>query len=202
MYLPKHFEETRPEVLEALMAAYPLATLVTQGGDGLEANHVPLVARRTVNGGLLLEGHVARANTLWQQVGQDFLVVFQGPQTYVSPSWYASKKEHGKVVPTWNYAVVHAQGKLMAHDDPTWLQEFLSRLTQTHETKVGSDWKVTDAPEDFIEQLRKTIVGIEIPVTRIIGKWKVSQNRPVADRVGVKAALEKLEPHSAKLVQT
>jgi transcriptional regulator len=202
MYLPKHFEETRPEVLEALMAAHPLATLVTQGAEGLEANHVPLAARRTASGGLLLEGHVARANTLWQQAGQDFLVVFQGPQTYVSPAWYASKKEHGKVVPTWNYAVVHAQGKLVAHDDPKWLQEFLSRLTQTHETKVGSDWKVTDAPEDFIEQLKKTIVGIEIPVTRIIGKWKVSQNRPVADRIGVKAALEKLEPHSAKLVQT
>ncbi len=202
MYLPKHFEETRPEVLDALMAAHPLATLVTQGAEGLEANHVPLSTRRTANGGLLLEGHVARANTLWQHAGQDFLVVFQGPQTYVSPSWYASKKEHGKVVPTWNYAVVHAQGKLMAHDDPKWLQEFLSRLTQTHETKVASDWKVTDAPEDFIEQLKKTIVGIEIPVTRIIGKWKVSQNRPVVDRVGVKAALEKLDPYSAKLVQT
>jgi transcriptional regulator len=201
MYLPKHFEESRPEVLEALMANYPLATLVTQGADGLEANHIPLTARRTNEGKFVLEGHVARANGLWLQAGQDFLVIFQGAQTYVSPSWYASKKEHGKVVPTWNYAVVHAQGKLIAHDDAAWLQGFLNRLTQTHETEVASDWKVSDAPEDFIEQLKKTIVGIEIPVTSIIGKWKVSQNRPSADRVGVKAALDRLDPQSAKLVQ-
>jgi transcriptional regulator len=201
MYQPKHFEETRPEALEALMAEYPLATLVTLGASGLEANHVPLAARRTEAGALVLEGHVARANGLWQQAGQDFLVIFQGAQHYVSPAWYASKKEHGKVVPTWNYAVVHAQGKLIAHDDPVWLQSFLGKLTQTHEAKVASDWKVTDAPDDFIEQLKKSIVGIEIPVTRISGKWKVSQNRPMADRVGVKAALQRLDPQSAKLVQ-
>jgi transcriptional regulator len=149
----------------------------------------------------VLEGHVARANALWQQAGQDFLVVFQGPQTYVSPAWYASKKEHGKVVPTWNYAVVHAKGTLIAHDDPAWLQGFLNRLTQGHETRVASDWKMSDAPDDYIQQLKQAIVGIEIPVTSIIGKWKVSQNRPLPDRVGVKAALERLDPASAKLVQ-
>jgi transcriptional regulator len=202
MYLPKHFEETRPEVLDALMANHPLATLVTLGVHGLEANHIPLAARRTAQGQLVLEGHVARANKLWQQVGQDFLVVFQGAQTYVSPAWYASKKEHGKVVPTWNYAVVHAQGKLIAHDDPAWLQEFLGRLTQTHETRVASDWKITDAPDDYIEQLKKVIVGIEIPVTSILGKWKVSQNRPANDRSGVKAALAQRDPASAKLIQS
>lgn len=200
MYLPTHFEETRPEVLDALMANHPLATLVTQGAHGLEANHIPLAARRSAEGQLVLEGHVARANTLWQQAGQDFLVVFQGAQAYVSPAWYASKKEHGKVVPTWNYAVIHAQGKLMAHDDPVWLQAFLSRLTQNHETRVGSDWKITDAPQDYIEQLKKAIVGIEIPVTSIVGKWKVSQNRPATDRAGVKAALELRDPPSAKLI--
>jgi transcriptional regulator len=202
MYLPKHFEETRSEVLGALMASHPLATLVSLGSEGLEANHIPLQARQTADGHWLLEGHVARANHLWQQAGVDFLVVFQGPQAYVSPAWYASKKEHGKVVPTWNYAVVHAKGKLIAHDDPVWLQSFLARLTQTHETKVASDWKITDAPDDYIEQLKKAIVGIEIPVTSIIGKWKTSQNRPESDRVGVKAALERLDPASAKLVQS
>ena len=202
MYNPKHFEESRPEVLEALMAGHPLATIITQGADGLEANHVPLSARKTESGQWILEGHVARANDLWQRAGQDILVVFQGPQTYISPAWYASKKEHGKVVPTWNYAVVHAHGKMQAHDDPVWLQTFLTRLTETHERRVSSTWKIGDAPDDYIEQLKKAIVGIEIPITRIIGKWKTSQNRPPADRVGVKAALELLDPPSAKLVQS
>jgi transcriptional regulator len=201
MYQPKHFEESRPEVLEDLMTNYPLATLVTVGAEGLEANHIPLAARRTASGQWILEGHVARANDLWQCAGQDFLVIFQGPQTYISPAWYATKKEHGKVVPTWNYAVVHAKGKLIAHDDPHWLQAFLTRLTQTHETRVASDWKVSDAPDDYIEQLKKAIVGIEIPVTSITGKWKTSQNRPPVDRVTVKAALAQRDPHSAKLVQ-
>lgn len=202
MYVPSHFDETRPEVLDTLMANHPLATLVTLGARGLEANHIPLAARRTAQGQLVLEGHVARANKLWQQAGQDFLVVFQGAQTYVSPAWYVSKKEHGKVVPTWNYAVVHAQGKLIAHDDTTWLQAFLAGLTQTHEARVGSSWKITDAPDEYIEQLKKAIVGIEIPVTSILGKWKVSQNRPATDRIGVKAALEQLDPQSAKLIQS
>ncbi len=202
MYLPNHFEETRPEVLDALMANHPLATLVTLGTHGLEANHIPLIARRTAQGQWVLEGHVARANTLWRQAGQDFLVIFQGAQTYVSPAWYVSKKEHGKVVPTWNYVVVHAQGKLIAHDDPVWLQEFLGRLTQAHEARVASDWKITDAPDDYIAQLKQAIVGIEIRVTRILGKWKVSQNRPAADRAGVKAALEQRDPQSAKLIQS
>jgi transcriptional regulator len=201
MYLPQQFEETRPEVLEGVIASHPLATLVTLGANGLDANHIPLIARRTTDGNLILEGHVARANMMWQQAGQDFLVIFQGPQTYISPAWYASKKEHGKVVPTWNYVAVHARGKLVAHDDPVWLQEFLGRLTQTHELRVASNWQMTDAPADFIDQLKKAIVGVEINVTSILGKWKVSQNRSSADRYGVKSALERRDPQSAKLVQ-
>jgi transcriptional regulator len=200
MYTPKLFEESRPEVLDALMSAHPLATLVTQGEDGLEANHIPLKARRDTLGGLVLEGHVARANPIWQKNHQTILVIFQGEQTYISPAWYASKKEHGKVVPTWNYAVVHAQGTLVARDDPVWLHHFLNQLTQTHERRVGSDWNIRDAPDDYIEQLKKAIVGIEIPVTRIIGKWKVSQNRPPADRVTVKTALLGRDPASASLI--
>jgi transcriptional regulator len=197
MYTPKHFEETRTFVLHDLMRAMPLSTLAMVDPQGMiDANHIPLqvVAGPTEQSPLLLRGHVARANPLWQMAGQglDCLAIFQGPQLYISPRWYASKAEHGKVVPTWNYAVVHARGTIRAIDDSAWLHEFLHSLTDEHESqvKVGKAWKVTDAPADYVETMRKAIVGIEICVTSLTGKWKTSQNQPAQNKVSLVNGLQ------------
>ena len=205
MYLPSHFAEDRPAVLQALIRAYPLATLVWQGPEGLAAEHLPLeyqpaagaeaaagaAAAEAAAGLGVLRGHVARANPVWQLAApdQEVLLVFQGPQAYVSPSWYPAKVEHGKVVPTWNYAVVHARGPLQVRDDPVWVHALVTRLTATHERRFERPWAVADAPADYIAALGRAIVGIEIPIRSLSGKWKVSQNRSAGDRAGVRAAL-------------
>jgi transcriptional regulator len=192
MYLPRHFEQNDPDALQTLMREHPLATVVTHAGDGsLTANHVPLVYDPEAGEHGTLRGHVARANPLWREApsGSAVLAVFQGPQAYVSPSWYASKTETGKVVPTWNYAVVHAHGTLRVIDDAAWLRDFVNRLTDTHEAGRAAPWAVSDAPADYVEQMLKAIVGFEIAVTRLAGKWKVSQNRQAADRDGVARGL-------------
>lgn len=187
MYLPKHFEETDPRVLHALIDAHPLGAWVTLGDDGLLVNHLPFLldAGRGPHGTLV--GHVARANPVWRSFSTtlDSVIVFQGAEAYVTPSWYPSKRAHGKVVPTWNYAVVHAHGMPRAIEDPAWLLELVTRLTDRHEAARAAPWKVSDAPADFTARLVETIVGIEIPVARLVGKWKVSQNRPEADKSGV-----------------
>lgn len=195
MYNPPHFTETRPEILHDLIATHPLGTLVTLGSAGLDANAIPFefdpAPTAAAPHGTLL-AHVARANPLWRDHAgtPEVLVVFQGPQSYITPSWYvASKPEHGKVVPTWNYCVVHAHGPLRLHDDPAWLLSLVTRLTARHESSRASPWSVADAPPDFIAKQLTAIVGIEIPVTRLVGKWKVSQNRPAADRAGVVTGL-------------
>ena len=189
MYMPTHFEETRPEVLHRLVAAHPLATWVVQGGAGLLVNHIPFLldGGRGPHGTLV--GHVARANPVWQSLGSS-VAVFQGAQAYVSPSWYPSKRAHGKVVPTWNYAVVHAHGTPRAIESRDELLAIVTRLTLTHEAGSAVPWAVTDAPPDFIEQMLKASVGIEIPVERWVGKWKVSQNRSAPDRLGTVAGLQ------------
>ena len=190
MYLPKHFEETRVEVMHALMAAHPLGLLVSNGADGLQANSIPFMVdpNPAPNGTLI--AHVARANPLWREAaGTPVLVVFQGPQAYVSPSGYASKAEHGKVVPTWNYIMVQARGRLRAIEDPAWLHALVSRLTERHEANRPAPWEVSDAPLDYVEKMLGAIVGIEIEVEAITGKWKVSQNRSAADREGVARTL-------------
>jgi transcriptional regulator len=196
MYLPKHFEETDTAVLHALIAAHPLGTLVTQHEGNLVADHIPFLIdpARGEHGTLL--AHVARANPVWKTLlanTSESLVIFQGPQAYISPSWYPSKYEHGKAVPTWNYAVVHAHGVARAIDDPNWLLPFVTRLTNIHEaTNVATEavpWQVSDAPPDYIDSMIKAIVGIEIPLTKLVGKWKVSQNRPEPDKLGVIAGL-------------
>lgn len=191
MYLPAHFKEERLPVLHELIRVHPLATLVTLGADGLTANHIPLLIdpERGANGTLV--GHVARANPVWRdhRPEVDTLAVFAGPQSYVSPSYYPSKRETGMVVPTWNYAVVHAWGPLRIVDDVDWLRALVTSLTETHEGGKHLPWKVTDAPDAFIEKQLQAIVGIELPIRRIDGKWKVSQNRPAADREGVVAGL-------------
>jgi transcriptional regulator len=194
MYLPKHFEETRVETLHELIRAHPLGALVTPGPAGLTANHIPFEVDLDPAPLGTLRGHVARANPVWGETppGAEVLVLFQGPETYISPSWYPSKQETARVVPTWNYAVVHAHGPLRAIEDRDWLRAFVTRLTDRHEAARREPWKVTDAPADFIDRQLGAIVGIEIPIARLVGKWKVSQNRPAPDRAGVVEGLSQV----------
>jgi transcriptional regulator len=189
MYQPAHFVEQDPATLLALMKAHPLATLIRGGGE-LSADVMPIEVER-IDDRWRMTAHVARANPIWREAdGQPVLLVFQGPQAYVSPSWYASKAEHGKVVPTWNYTMVQAHGRLRAIDDPAWVRAFVTRLTQAHESGRPQPWHVTDAPDDFIAATQRAIVGIEIEVTRVEGKFKLSQNRSAEDRTGVVRGLE------------
>ena len=186
MYSPSHFDETRPALLQELIARHPLGTLVTQGAEGLSADHIPFeLCAPNADAPLgVLRAHVARANPLWRRSGAA-LVVFQGPSAYVSPALYEDKPISGKVVPTWNYMAVHAHGPLRAIDDPVWLLALLERLTQQHEATRAAPWSVHDAPREFIDKLLGAIVGIEIPLQRMQGKWKVSQNRSLHDRQAV-----------------
>ena len=186
MYLPSHFAESRVEALHALMRERPFATLVTQGKAGPGADHLPL--HLTPDG--RLQGHVARANPLWRDAaGSDVLAIFHGPQAYVTPSWYATKREHGRAVPTWNYVVVHARGRLRAVDDAAWLRRQLDDLVERHESGFEHPWRVDDAPADYIDKMLATIVGIEIAIVELSGKWKISQNQPATNRAGVVAGL-------------
>ena len=199
MYLPRHFEETRDAVMHALVHAHPLGLLVTRDGEELQADSLPFMldAGRGPRGTLV--AHVARANPLWRHAnGQRVLAAFQGPQAYVSPSAYASKAEHGKVVPTWNYVMVQARGTLRAIEDPVWLHAFVTRLTERHEAGLATPWAVGDAPADYIEKMLGAIVGIEIPIESLAGKWKVSQNRSAADREGVARFLTTAESEPAR----
>ncbi len=187
MYVPKHFEETRIEVLRQFIREQPLGTLVTLTPHGLDANHLPFEIDPQPSPLGTLRGHIARANPLWRDSspGTEALVVFQNSGTYISPSWYPSKQETGKVVPTWNYAVVHAHGTLRLVDDPEWLRTFVTQLTNRYEAGRSKPWRVTDAPAEFIDKQLGAIIGVEIQLARLIGKWKVSQNRPAPDRDGV-----------------
>jgi transcriptional regulator len=191
MYVPKHHEESDTSVLHALIRAQPLGTWVTLGDGVLLSNHIPFLVDSTRGDYGTLIGHVARANPAWQAFSKtvDSMVAFQGPQTYITPSWYPSKHAHGKAVPTWNYAVVHAHGMPRAIEDRDWLMQHLNELTDVHEADQALPWKVADAPAEFTDKLLRMIVGIEIPIARLVGKWKVSQNRPDADKLGVIAGL-------------
>jgi transcriptional regulator len=187
MYQPPAFREDRPEVQHALIRAHPLGLLITAGPAGLLANLFPFLldAEGAQMGTLRL--HMARANPQWRELerSEECLVVFQGPQDYVTPSWYASKRETGKVVPTWNYVTVHAWGKPRVMNDDGWLRRQIEDLTNSREAQRTEPWLVSDAPDDFVAMQMRAIVGIEIPIMRIEGKWKMSQNRPEADRAGV-----------------
>ncbi len=192
MYLPAHFSESRPDVLRAFVRDHPLGLLVTQNrAGGIDANSVPFILDAGGDGPGVLRAHVARANPLWSTARDDVdaLVVFQGPHGYVSPAWYPSKAEHGKVVPTWNYVMVQARGRLRAIDDRAWLRAFVTRLTDLHERSRSAPWQVSDAPADYIETMLGAIVGIELTLSSLVGKWKVTQNRSEADRAGVVAGL-------------
>ena len=195
MYQPKHFEETRIEVMQALVASQPLSTLVTLSDEGLVADQIPMLLRPGEGPFGTLVGHVARANPLWRQTRLDMpvLAIFQGPQHYISPSWYPTKQEHGKVVPTWNYVVVQARGLLQIHDDPDWVRQQATQITNQQERTSAKPWAVDDAPRDYTDSMIKAVVGISIEVTLWSGKWKVSQNQPAVNRAGVVQSLETLQ---------
>ena len=191
MYLPKHFAVSDLPSLHSLMREHPLATVVMQDADGLNANHLPLQLDASVGEFGCLRGHVARANPLaTAALDNEILVIFQGPQGYISPSNYATKAEHGKVVPTWNYTAVHAYGRLRLIDDADWLLTQLTALTTEHEGGLAKPWAVSDAPEDYIAKMLAAIVGFEISMTRLVGKWKVSQNQPALNQASLIAALD------------
>lgn len=187
MYRPPAFREDRPEVLRSLVEAHRLGTLVTHGSNGLEANLVPFTVDWTAGPLGTLKAHLAKANDQFAALaaGAETLVIFQGPESYITPSWYPSKAEHGKVVPTWNYVVVEVRGRPRMVDDAAWLRTQIAELTAAQEASRAHPWAVDDAPAAYIEAQLKGIFGIEIPVERIEGKWKTSQNRPEADRAGV-----------------
>jgi len=194
MYLPGHFEETRIDILHQLIRERPLATMVTLGSTGLNANHIPFELGPEPAPMGTLRGHVARANPVWHDFTPeiDTLVIFHGPSTYVSPSWYPTKQTTGEVVPTYNYTAVHVYGRPKIIDDPQWLRGLVSRLTERFETARSDPWKVTDAPNAFIEKQLRAIVGIEMTISQLQGKWKASQNRPEGDREGVVNGLSEL----------
>lgn len=199
MYLPHTFEQTDPATLHAFVRAHPLATLVTSSADGLGADHIPMLLFEGEGGKTLLRGHVARANPVWRSIEAhpDVLAVFQDAGRYITPSWYATKAETGKVVPTWNYAAVHASGKATAIHEASWLHTLLTRLTDTHESSRPQPWRLSDAPADYVAAQLKAIVGIEIEVTRLVGKWKMSQNKQPRDIDGVIAGLRALDDPKA-----
>ncbi|GLQ90325.1 FMN-binding negative transcriptional regulator [Dyella flagellata] len=189
MYLPKSFHETRVDILHALMRDYPFATVVMHGADGLVANHLPL----ELVSDTALHGHVARGNELAKADGVSVLVIFHGADGYVSPNWYPSKHETGREVPTWNYAVVQVHGRLRVVEDPAWLRQLLERLTDRHEASQPKPWHVSDAPADHIEKMLSLIVGLDIAIERIEGKFKLSQNHPDGNRAGVLQGLAERE---------
>lgn len=203
MYIPKPFEESRPEVLHAFIRQHPLATLIiSDAEEGLAADHIPLLLRAEAGPLGTLVGHVARANPLWKKAGDGIacLLVFHGVDGYISPNGYASKQETGKVVPTWNYEVVHVQGKVRAFNEPTALMEVLQALTRTHEADQLAPWRIADAPPDYIERLLQAIVGIEIEIKRMVGKAKLSQNQPATNQQSLIEALQGRDDRAALVI--
>ena len=197
MYLPNHFEQANDEELFRTIAAFPLGALVVNGPSGLDANHVPFLINDPADPGSRnkLLAHVARANPLWKEAkdGDEALVIFRADDAYVSPNWYPSKHESHRQVPTWNYRVVHVHGRLFVRDDERFVRGVVARLTRTHERQAGSaiPWKMTDSSPDYIDEMLANIVGIEIEITKMVGKWKLSQNKEARDRVNAAEELRK-----------
>jgi transcriptional regulator len=205
MYVPEIFEEKRVAILHDLIRKYPFGTLVTFNERGLEANHIPFLVESTPEPFGVLYAHVSRANPVWREVSStsEVLAVFQGPQSYISPSWYVTKSETGMVVPTWNYAVVHVYGRLEALEDAAWLRSVVDRLTNTHEAGQTEPWSMSSAPDPYIEKQLTAIVGLKLTITRLIGKWKMSQNRPPQDRASVTRTLvEQGTEHSVAMAES
>lgn len=202
MYMPAHFDESRPDEVVRLLRDYPLGALVITGPDGLDANHLPFEYEPEPGRMGCLRAHIARANPLWQQAsdGDQVLVIFQGSQGYLSPNWYPSKHETHRQVPTWNYQVVHVHGELLFHDDERYVRGVVARLTREHEQRTGEPrpWRMTDSDADYIDGMLKAIVGIEIRISRIVAKSKLSQNKELRDRRG---AVDALLNHNEQLAK-
>lgn len=192
MYLPTHFAETRPEELHRIVREHPLGMLVTHGEAGLDADHIPFEFDPAAGPLGVLSAHVARANPLWQRcpTGTPVMVVFRGAEGYISPSWYPSKHEAHRQVPTWNYEVVHAHGTLTVHDDERFVRGIVARLTRRHEATEATPWKMGDSAPEFIDGLLRAIVGIEVQLTSLVGKRKLSQNKEARDRIGAADRLQ------------
>ena len=192
MYVPPHFLEDDKAALHRAIGETRLATLVTLGSEGLEASHVPILLDEGEGPYGAIRGHLARANPQWRRASAETpaLVMFLGPDAYVSPNWYATKRETGKVVPTWNYLAIHAYGRVEFFEDAERLRAIVTSLTQRHEGRREKPWAVSDAPEDYIQAQLRGIIGFRLPIDRLEGKWKLSQNRPEADRRGVVEGLE------------
>ncbi|WP_114814248.1 FMN-binding negative transcriptional regulator [Paraburkholderia kururiensis] len=192
MYVPAHFDEARTEVLHAHIAQHPFGMLVTHGTSGLDANHLPFELAAAEGPLGVLRAHVARANPVWQDVanGDEVLVVFRAGDAYISPSWYPSKHVHHRQVPTWNYRVVHAYGRIAICDDERFVRGLVGRLTRMHEAAQPAPWKMSDAPADYIDAMLKCIVGLQIEITRLVGKSKIGQNKDTEDIRGAGEALK------------
>jgi len=199
MYVPAHFDEPRTEVLHDLIRQHPFGMLVTHGANGLDANHIPFELNAEQGGMGMLTAHVARANSVWQDVanGEEVLIVFRVADAYVSPNWYPSKHESHKQVPTWNYMVAHAYGRITIRDDERFVRGMVARLTRTHEASQPMPWKMTDSPKDFIDTMLKAIVGLEVEITRLVGKSKLSQNKEVGD---IRSAGEALRTQGDRVI--
>ena len=200
MYQPLPHRQEQLEAQHALIRAHPLGLLVSHGAEGLEANSIPFLIDPQASRLGTLQAHMARANGQWRNLSEasEVLVVFQGADHYITPSWYQTKRETAKVVPTWNYVMVQARGRPRVIDDPAWLRKQIEALTNANERPRAAPWAVGDAPDDFIAMQIKAIVGLEIEIADIAGKWKASQNRPAADRLGVVAGLEELGDEASR----
>jgi transcriptional regulator len=203
VYVPDHFRESHDEVLRHFVAKHPLAILVAHTSLGLSANHIPMAWHPAPAGAGVLRGHVARANRLWREVedGSSVLAIFSGAGHYISPTWYPSKRIDGKAVPTWNYAAVHVRGAIRFIDEAGWLRVLVEALTEAHEAGRPDRWHVSDAPVDYTEAMLRSIVGFEIEITAVEGKFKGSQNRSLADRTSVAAALREQGIGAADLAE-
>jgi transcriptional regulator len=190
MHIPKKYQQNESSNFKKLMVEYPFATLITHHDAGVDAEHIPLMLNH-VNGKDVLQGHIAKANPLWENVKEntDVLIVFNGPNCYISPNYYPTKQENGRVVPTWNYVVVHVKGIISIIHDAQWKLKLIENLTNLHEAPQPNPWAVTDAPDIYIEKMLPAVVGIEIEILSVSGKWKVSQNQPEINKQGVYTGL-------------
>jgi transcriptional regulator len=193
MYVPVHFKEDRIPVLHEAIRKYGFGTLVTSTEQELEASHLPLLLDSEPAPLGTVLGHLARANPQWQRIKPGFqaLAIFLGPNAYITPSWYPTKQQDGKVVPTWNYLAIHAYGTISFFDDPAQLRAHVSKMTETHEAPRSAPWAVSDAPASYVDQMLRAIIGFRLVITRLEGKWKMSQNRPGQDVEGVLKGLER-----------
>jgi len=205
MYIPQSFKQGNPKELKKAIKDYPFASLITQSKSGLEANHIPFILRENESKGkTVLQGHIAKANPLWQNVDNqsEVLTIFNGPNCYISPNHYPTKKESGKAVPTWNYLVVHVKGILSCTHDPVWIYNMINNLTNEHESGRPEPWSIKDAPEEYIQKMIPAIVGLEIDILSIEGKWKLSQNQPEQNQQGVIDGLQQENnSHSSEVAQ-